>query len=738
MNFLKHIFLLLSLFLIITVARSQSLSKIEGYVYNQTGLPIVGANISVIGTGYGAATDYRGYFSIENLFAGEYQIQISHVSFKSEIRSNIVVEKDVPSTLQIKLTPYISTTEDIVIEADLNPDASSTIRINITPQQIKKSSARSLGELLTQVPGISIIDEGGGSGQKRISIRGSNPNQILVLLDGIPLNDPLTGEVDLNLIPVSIIESVAIQKGGNSAESGSGSIGGSVEITSKQDYQNKISLSMNSGSFGALSIQPSLSGKAYQLNYYVSYEYRTEDGDFPYTYQKPDGEIISDTRLNAGFKSQQFFAKLGFNNDNHDASIQLNHFDSQRGLPGTIYFLTPYATADVERSILSGNYIYQADILRIGLQLSAHKNHSEYINEWPPDPPLKYRKVPPYHTKYQVNAYQAKSEADIKWMTNNKASLKLSYRRDIFTDQNILIPQIDPGSETDNRQLGISLANQCDFPKPEWLHSAQLKVAARYDLINFSNPSGDRRDEFFSPKIGILLGHQDEWLINIQANAGRSFRAPTFGDLYYQDFRVRGNADLLPEKSMDYDAGITVGLPWLNQPEFSATYFRQNIENLIVWELGSFATWQPTNLDAFIDGWEYTFRWQLWPQYLSMHIDHTFLNARDRSGRHTTNDKFLIYRPRNTTKMTVELKIDQIDIQYYKRFVGERYVTPSNTVSLPGHTVDDISIRALFIWEDFDIAVKMMILNIFDTRYEIVEHAPIPGRNWRVGVEIKY
>ena len=66
--------------------------------------------------------------------------------------------------------------------------------------------------------------------------------QVLVLLDGIPLNDPLTGEVDLNLIPVSIIESVSIKKGGNSSESGSGSIGGTVAISSRQEFLDEIKM----------------------------------------------------------------------------------------------------------------------------------------------------------------------------------------------------------------------------------------------------------------------------------------------------------------------------------------------------------------------------------------------------------------------------------------------------------------------------------------------------------------
>jgi len=719
-------------------AGSQSLSKIEGYIYDENGMPLAGADVAVVGTGYGAATDAIGYFNIENLFTGEYRVQVSYVGYKSETRANIIVSKDVPATLFFKLVPLITTTTEIVVEADREIDQLTKISINITAEDIEKSSARTLGELLIQIPGISIIDEGAGSGQKRISIRGSNPNQVLVMLDGIPLNDPLTGEVDLNLIPVSIIESVSIKKGGNSAESGSGSIGGSVEITSRQEFLDEITFAANAGSFGARGLQPSLSGKLSGINYYVGYEIRTEEGDYPYTYQKPDGEIVTDNRLNAGFKSEQYFVKLGFISGAHKAAIQLNIFDSQRGLPGTVYFLTPYALADVTRKIVAGNYTYKSNQAMLALQLSAHNNRSEYENLWPPDPPLKYKTVPPYHRRYEVTSYQGQLNGSYKWLAQNQATIRLSYRRDIFRDENLLIPGLDPISETDNRQFGIALENDWDFPSPDWIQHSRLLIAGRYDHIRFLNTSRDRTDEYFSPRIGILIGHHDEWILNFSANLGKSFRSPTFGDLFYQDFRVRGNADLLPEKSLDFDISLNIGLPWLHQPEFGITYFRQNLENLIIWELGSFATWQPVNLDAFIDGWEYTLQWDIWPQYLSLHLDHTFLNARDRSGRHTTNDKFLTYRPRHTTKMKIEFRYQPFTLQYFKRIVGERYVTPANTVSLPGYTADDVSLLAGFPVGNLDFVLKLMILNLFDTRYEIIEHAPLPGRHWRTGIEIKY
>jgi len=628
--------------------------------------------------------------------------------------------------------------EEILISAERDSIQDSAFKITLSSEQIKNGSARTLGEMLVQIPGIEILEDGAGSGQKRVSIRGSNPNQVLVLLDGIPLNDPITGEADLNLVPLSIIEDVIIQKGGNAAQSGSGSMGGQVEIRTKQLLSNEIKIGVNAGSFQAKGFQASLSGSIGRFSAFINYDYQTETGDFPYTYQELDGTVVSERRLNAGFNSRQFFIKTGYFTSQHQVILQANLYQSDRGLPGTVFFWTPYASANVKRNLFAANYIFTTNKMSLSLQLSAYQNISEYQNLWPDDPPLKYKRVPPYHTNYELEAYQGDVTTTWQWSTLNEAIIKLFYRKDIFEDQNLLTTIPGADQQANNLQAAIGLENNFQIPTPDWINQSSLKLALRYDNVRFNNQVGERQDSFFSPKIGLYFGNDDGWLWNLQANFGRSFRSPTFADLYYQDFRVRGNATLLPEKSVDFDAGIRIGLPWLGRPEFSLSYFHQKMENLIVWELGSFATWQPTNLDALIEGIEYQFTWPFWPGHLVLNFNHIELNARDQSFRHTTHNKFLIYRPEHTSRIGLNFQYDRLNLTYQKRIVSERYVTAANTVSLPGYQVDDIIIRISLSSGPVNWSLRGMILNISNTRYEIVRDAPLPGRHWRVGLEVRY
>jgi outer membrane cobalamin receptor len=732
-----HIILIFLLFFVASL-QAQSMTKIAGFVYSDDGHPLENVNVVVKGTAYGAATDNRGYFEIQNIFSGEYTLTASHIGYEDYIYEHIIVEKDIPAKLTINLRPTIGMLDEIQVSAARDLHRDSAFRISLSSEQINNTSARTLGELLVQIPGVDIIEEGAGGGQKKISIRGSNPNQVLVLLDGIPLNDPLTGETDLNLVPISMVEDVTIHKGGNASKSGSGSMGGQVEIKTKKLLKNEFRVGFNGGSFNARGGNVALSASLGRFSLFSNYDYQTEDGNFPYTYFELDGTQISEDRLNADFKSRQFFIKTGYHADRHQLILQASLYQSDRGLPGTIFFWTPYASANVQRKLAAASYHFTGDQLNLSLQVSAFQNSSEYQNMWPEDPPLKYRRVPPYHTHYQLEAYQADFQSTWRWSESNETIVRLNYRKDRFRDKDLLTNNPAMIQEANNLQAAIGVENNWRFLPENWIDNSSLKLALRYDDVNFENHEQNRNNSHISPKIGIYVGENALWLWSIQANLGRSFRSPTFADLYYQDFRVRGNATLLPEESIDFDIGARIGFPILGTPEFAISYFRQKIENLIVWELGSFATWQPTNKNALIEGMEYEFTWPIWPDHLLIKMNHTDLNARNKSLDHTTHNKLLIYRPENTTRFQIEIKYNRFNLTYQKRIVSERYVTAANTISLPGYHVDDIIIRLSFLTGPINWNLRGMLLNMFDTRYEIVRDAPLPGRHLRAGIEVIY
>lgn len=725
-------------FSLLQTASPQSVAKIEGYVFSITGEPLKGANVVVEGTAFGAATDATGYFSVENIFAGEYSLKASHLGYLDGLQTDVLVRKDIAPTVNFRLQPAAILLEEVVVEATAEHQDLTDFREIITSAQIQRSQARSVAELLRNVPGVEVLDEGGGSGEKRLSIRGSSSNQVLVVLDGVVINNPLVGYADLNQIPVDWIEEIRIWKGGNSSRFGSGALGGVIEVVSKKNSLDKTRIATHFGSFGAFAINPAISGSFKKIKYLMSFEHLDEAGDYPYNYRRLDGTLVRENRLNADFNSQNYFGKLIFEPGRQVIQLQANVHRSHRGLPGQVFFWSPFSRARTVRRIVSGRYVFRGNGWHTRIQFSQYLNKTEFHNDPPADAPLRFRSVPRFHNRFQVLSHQGTVDFGFKVLGRQNISVNSTVRHDDFEDRNLLTGLAGPTRATENLTFGWSLSSDWYLPVPRFVTRIVIRPAVRFDFISFVNNVSERRDRQLSPRLGLLISHARAWVLNLKANWGRSFRAPTFADLFFQDFRVRGNPDLLPEKSLDLDAGWQLGLPLLGWMELEASYFHHDIENQIVWELGSFASFQPLNTDVLLKGWEFSGSWKMIRNRLHFTVSHVILNAVNKSGERTTHNKKLTYRPEHTTKLGIRLNLDFIAIDYRTRWVDDRFVTAANTVRVPGYVVDDLTFNLLRKIKKAQVNLKFSIFNLFDEKYEIIENAPLPGRNWRAGVELSF
>ncbi|MEE9429673.1 MAG: carboxypeptidase-like regulatory domain-containing protein, partial [Melioribacteraceae bacterium] len=174
----------------------QSTKKIFGFVTDKTtSLPLVGANIIIDGTSVGTSSDEFGYFQFDNLFAGSYSIVTSFVGYKKRT-SPITIYNDQPTEISIQLKQSENKLDEILIAGLRNNDLKN-IEL-YTSNDIARSNYQSVAEILEQTPGLEIQSTGGVGSTKKASIRGSETNQVLVLLDGIPLNNQLGGGADLS------------------------------------------------------------------------------------------------------------------------------------------------------------------------------------------------------------------------------------------------------------------------------------------------------------------------------------------------------------------------------------------------------------------------------------------------------------------------------------------------------------------------------------------------------------
>ena len=191
----------------------------------------------------------------------------------------------------------------------------------VTEEDIKKSSARTVGELLQDVPGVQISNSG-GQGLKRISLRGEGVNRTLILIDGQQIVENKSMDGTALMIDTALIERIEIIRGPSSVLYGSNAIGGVINIITKKGgkkpIEGSINLSYNGASQGH-SESASIFGKTHGVEYRVTasnnmqQQLRTPIGLVPYS----------------AFEQQNYSAYLAYNfNDNYKLGASYDYFTS--------------------------------------------------------------------------------------------------------------------------------------------------------------------------------------------------------------------------------------------------------------------------------------------------------------------------------------------------------------------------------------------------------------------------
>lgn len=190
----------------------------------------------------------------------------------------------------------------------------------ITADDIRKSEARSVGELLKDIPGVRINNDG-GQGIKRVSIRGEDTFRTLVMIDGQKISEQKSMSGSPMLIDPSQIERIEVIKGPTSVLYGSDAIGGAINIITKKGgtkaVQGEVSAGMDNSSNGK-SVAASIYGAQNGWHYRLGAAY--EKGD---ELETPAGKME-----NTGFDSKSANLFLAYDiNDKAQVGLTVDHHD---------------------------------------------------------------------------------------------------------------------------------------------------------------------------------------------------------------------------------------------------------------------------------------------------------------------------------------------------------------------------------------------------------------------------
>jgi len=194
---------------------------------------IVGANIMLVGTQLGTATNAKGLFTLEVKNELPFTLKVSHIAYETKIA--IV---NTTGDITIRLIPAIIIGKEVQVLGDkpkYKLDVASSVDL-LDIEEIELQGARDLGSALRRVSSIKM--DLSPSGKQTISIRGSNASDVAVLLDGVRLNDANTGVADLSAIDLNSLKQVQVIKGGSSSLYGSDATGGVLNLEPKTATRN--------------------------------------------------------------------------------------------------------------------------------------------------------------------------------------------------------------------------------------------------------------------------------------------------------------------------------------------------------------------------------------------------------------------------------------------------------------------------------------------------------------------
>lgn len=218
-----------------SVFAQTSAGKLAGNILDaDTKEPLIGANIVIVGTPYGASTDIEGSYFIINIPPGTYNVKIAYIGYQTQEIMDVRVVSGITKELSVNLKPSTVEMTAVIIEAEkvfFEAKATNTTKV-IDADQIASMPVRGVGRVLAQQAGVvSAEGSGGVDGNTTLNVRGGRGGEVLYIVDGIPQNDLYTG-ANFSSISQNAIEQVSFQIGGFDAKYGQAG-SGIVNLTTK-------------------------------------------------------------------------------------------------------------------------------------------------------------------------------------------------------------------------------------------------------------------------------------------------------------------------------------------------------------------------------------------------------------------------------------------------------------------------------------------------------------------------
>jgi vitamin B12 transporter len=564
----------------------------------------------------------------------------------------------------------------------------------ITREDIERSQARSLVDVLKGRAGVGFSNQGGLGKLTTINLRGTESDQVLVLVDGIRIGSATAGLASFQDLPVDQIERIEIVRGPRSSLYGSEAIGGVIQIFTRRGGQG-------------LSRQFRVGGGSNNL--------REASGGFAYggergwiganaAYQETDG-------INACRGSGTLFQGC-FTDEPDD--------DGYR---------------NVSLNVRAGYKLTDA------LTLEGHALNADAFNEFDGSS----------FSGNEADNVQRVLGGKLTWKPSTRTTLTTQVGRasdksdnhfaNAVTGTRIHVSTFDTRRDNASIQGDFAIGEHHlltaggDWLRDEITSTTPFTVDARDNTGVFAEYQGrfgahrlqasvrnDDNEQFGNHATGTLGWGMDLARgFKLTASAGTGFKAPTFNDLYYPGF---SNPDLEPEESRSINLGVAqYGDSW----NWTFNVYDTRVDELIGYD----SNFNIVNIEeARIRGAELTGAVTLAGFDINAELSHT--DPRNHTAG-VTYDNLLPRRARNTARIDVDRAFGDFRIGLTGYGASHRYDNVANSTRLAGYGTLDLRLEYAITAE---WSVQARASNVFDREYETIAWYNQPGREY--GLSLRY
>lgn len=239
---LKKLFLCTMFALMIPFLLLGANGYIEGKIVDsKTDEPLSAANVILEGTSIGSVSDIEGYYKIIDVPEGDYMVSIKFIGYETVSKGvNVVAGKKVKLNFKLKsVTLEMSALEVLASIADeTTPVAYSEVK---SEEMSLRLGSRDIPLVLNTTPSVYSTQQGGGSGDARVNVRGFNQRNVAIMINGVPINDMENGWVYWsNWDGVGdATSSIQMQRGLSAVNLATPSIGGTMNIITDPAARSK-------------------------------------------------------------------------------------------------------------------------------------------------------------------------------------------------------------------------------------------------------------------------------------------------------------------------------------------------------------------------------------------------------------------------------------------------------------------------------------------------------------------